>query len=112
MKLAMQGKDMSASEVLAEKRADGQEAADSHPPVHEPSDAELDSHHETLSKAEKIKADKHMMKYLVPHMQKKISHSQSALKGHMNEDPAGPPTSMPGLKKAAKNRLAKIGSGE
>lgn len=37
-----------------------------------PSDADLDMHYETLMKAESIKGDDAIMKYLDPHMQKKF----------------------------------------
>jgi len=56
------------------------------PTVHE-----LDMHHRTLVDAEEIRNDPHIMKHLVPHMQKKAT----ALKMAMNKSPAGSAMAMP-----------------
>lgn len=99
MKIGMAGKDKTDDQVLAEKRSDGQEAAESHP-----SEAELDGHHDTLVKAEKIRADQGLMKHLGPHMEKKLAHAKSAMRGMGGSDGEG----MDGMKKRAKQRISEI----
>lgn len=44
-----------------------------------PNEHELDSHHDTLMRAEKIKNDPHIMKHLKPHMEKKMGHMKSVM---------------------------------
>lgn len=99
MKSGIQGQDKSESQVMAEKRSDGQEAAESHIPT----EHELDSHHDTLVKAEKIRADHGLMKHLGPHMEKKMAHAKAAMKGMAvgKED-------FDGMKARAKKRVLEI----
>lgn len=65
-----------------------------------PSEHELDMHHDTLLKAEGIKANAPLMKHLKPHMAKKMGQ----MKAVMGEAPAAPKpiTSIDGLKAKAK----------
>ena len=44
-----------------------------------PGEHELDMHHETLMKAEKIKSDKGLMKHLRPHMAMKMKHMKGVM---------------------------------
>lgn len=52
----------------------------------------LDSHHDTLMKADAIKGNPHIMKQLKPHMEKKMGHMKKIL-------------SIDGLKAAAKEKM-------
>lgn len=58
---------------------------------HELHENVLDSHHETLMKADAIRGNDHIMKQLKPHMEKKMGAMQKIL-------------SIDGLKKAAKKK--------
>lgn len=68
-----------------------------------PSEHELDMHHETLMKAQKIQKDPHIMKHLRPHMAMKMSQMKGVMKSAGAKEPMPAKiTSIDGLKDAYK----------
>ena len=100
MKKSMHNKDSYSTNVEgspAEEMAESASVEAKEPP----GEHELDMHHETLMKAEKIRGDKHIMKHLMPHMAKKMAHMKN-LMGAVGA-PAEKITSIDGLKAKAKS---------
>lgn len=68
----------------------------------EPSEHELDMHHDTLMKAASIKGDESLMKHLKPHMHKKMKH----MKDMMDDGTDSGKTGLDKLRETAKKKRA------